>query len=153
MKVIYIAGPIRRGDIWHNVAQADDAMLELMKAGFGVINPMLSCWAGAARVNLAEKVGEIAHLTMLTFPADGEFVVKPDGCEPHSLAHGGFRELGVEAWLAMDLELVRRSDGVLRLPGKSSGADGEVAHANECKVPVFYSVQDVIDWFKNSGGE
>jgi hypothetical protein len=126
MKLIYVAGPIRRGCIDHNVGQADDAMLALMKAGFSVINPMLSCWAGMGAIR-RDTPGADTH--------------------PHPLAHGGFRELGAEPWLTMDLEMVKRSDAVLRLPGESSGADGEVAHANEHKIPVMYSVQDVIDWF------
>lgn len=124
MNVIYIAGPIRRGDIWHNVGQADDAMLDLMKSGFSVINPMLSCWAGAASAEV-----------------EAGFVYKK--AEPHPLAHGGFRELGAEPWLTMDLELVKRSDAVLRLPGDSSGADGETAHAESLGIPVFHSVEDL----------
>lgn len=128
MKVIYIAGPIRKGCIWGNVAQADDAMLDLMKAGYSVINPMLSCWAGAARAKL---------------DAGGPHCQS----SPHPLAHGQFRELGADPWLTMDLELVKRSDAVLRLPGESSGADGEVAHANKHKIPVMYTVQEVIEWF------
>lgn len=128
MKVVYIAGPIRRGDIWENEAQADDAMLALMRAGFCVINPMLSCWAGAARVRVAS--GHTADSA------------------PHPLAHGGFRDLGAEPWLTMDLELVARSDALLRLPGESTGADGEVKHANKCKIPVMYSVTEVVEWFQ-----
>lgn len=128
MKVVYVAGPIRRGGIWENVAQADDAMLDLMKSGYSVINPMLSCWAGAASVEVAER--ETKRFSV-----------------PHPLAHGGFRELGAEPWLTMDLELVKRSDAVLRLPGDSSGADGEVEHATKCGVPVFYRIEDLKTHF------
>ncbi len=128
MKVIYTAGPIRKGNIWENVAQADDAMLALMMAGFSVINPMLSCWAGAASDENLEAIR--------------------CGCRPHPLAHGGFRKLGAEPWLTMDLELVKRSDAVLRLPGESSGADGEVAHARSLGIPVFHSVDEVVEHFR-----
>jgi hypothetical protein len=121
MKLIYVAGPIRRGCIWANVAQADKAMRELMVAGMAVINPMLSCWAGAAEVRAGE---------------------------PHPLAHGEYQGLGAEPWLTMDLEIVRRCDAVVRLPGDSSGADGEVAHAKSLGLPVFESVAECIAWAK-----
>jgi hypothetical protein len=119
MKLVYIAGPIRRGCIWANVAQADRAMRELMVAGMAVINPMLSCWAGAGEVRASE---------------------------PHPLAHGEYRALGAEPWLSMDLEIVSRCDCVLRLPGESSGADGECRHANAHGIPVFSTVEQCIDW-------
>ena len=128
MKVIYTAGPIRKGDIWGNCGQADNAMLALMKAGFAVINPMLSCWAGAARAEL-DNGGPHCQSS------------------PHPLAHGEFRELGAEPWLTMDLELVKRSDAVLRLPGDSSGADGEVEHATKLGIPVFYRIEDLKTLF------
>lgn len=124
MRLIYIAGPIRKGSIDANVAQADDTMLALMRAGFAVVNPMLSCYAGAA-----------AKLTSI------------GGCWPHPLAHGGFRELGAEPWLTMDLEIVRRCDAVVRLPGESTGADGEVAHAKQLGIPVFSSVAECVSYF------
>lgn len=159
MKVIYLAGPIRRGCIWGNVAQADDAMLDLMKSGYSVINPMLSCWSGAARVALGEAKHaggtfddrSFTNGSTVFFPADGGPWKVENGVElqatPHALAHGGFRELGAEPWLTMDLELVKRSDAVLRLPGDSSGADGEVEHAIKCGVPVFYRIEDLKTHF------
>ena len=127
MKVVYIAGPIRKGGIWQNVAQADDAMLALMRAGLCVINPMLSCWAGAARAEL---------------DAGGPHCQS----SPHPLAYGGFRDLGAEPWLTMDLELVARSDALLRLPGESTGADGEVCHAVRLGIPCFETVEEVVEW-------
>lgn len=144
MKVIYVAGPIRRGNIWENVAQADDAMLDLMKSGYSVINPMLSCWAGAAREWFASVERQKSQ-----FDGTGlsPFIVRPTGMQPHPLAHGEFRELGAEPWLTMDLELVKRSDAVLRLPGDSSGADGEVEHATKLGIPVFYRIEDLKAFF------
>jgi hypothetical protein len=121
MKLVYIAGPIRRGDIDTNVAQADDAMLALMRAGVAVMNPMLSCYAGAARADL---------------DAGGPHCQRG----PHPLAHGGFREMGAGPWLAMDLEVVGRCDAVLRLPGESVGADGETEHARALGIPVFHDL-------------
>jgi len=40
--VVYISGPITKGDQDHNFKQADDAMKRLMLAEYSVINPMLS---------------------------------------------------------------------------------------------------------------
>lgn len=44
---IYVAGPISKGDLRHNVQQARDAGGQLLKAGFAPFVPHLSCyWAG-----------------------------------------------------------------------------------------------------------
>ncbi len=43
---IYIAGPISKGPLDSNIAQANEAMIALMKAGFAPFNPMLTCFAG-----------------------------------------------------------------------------------------------------------
>lgn len=49
-------------------------------------------------------------------------------------------------WLAYDIELLRRCDAVLRLPGESSGADGEVDEAEVIGIPVFYGVPGLYGW-------
>lgn len=51
-------------------------------------------------------------------------------------------------WIEMDLEWVSVCDCLLRLPGKSSGADDEVKHANKLKIPVFYSLEDLLKHYK-----
>jgi hypothetical protein len=48
-------------------------------------------------------------------------------------------------WMEMDLEWVTRCDAVLRLPGESVGADKEVACADANNIPVFYSMQSLLD--------
>lgn len=116
MKVIYIAGPITKGDPVWNAAQADRAAFELMERGFAVINPMLTMWAGAAEAG---------------------------GTRPDPKAHGPFETLTHETWVKTSLALVERCDAVLRLPGDSRGADAEVAHADLKGIPVYYSVEDV----------
>jgi hypothetical protein len=131
MKLVYTAAPITRGNQWHNGAQAGDAMLTLMKAGIAVINPMLSMWCGVER-----------HVVQ-TFDPDATELI-PVG--PSAKAHGGFRELSHQDWLDMDFEIIRRCDAVLRLPGESSGADAEVAHAESLGIPVFYDIAEVIWW-------
>ena len=47
-------------------------------------------------------------------------------------------------WINIDLEWVTSCDCLLRLDGESSGADGEVKHALENGVPVYYSVEEMV---------
>jgi hypothetical protein len=54
-----------------------------------------------------------------------------------------FNPRDYEEWLKLDMELVNRSDVVLRLPGESSGADREVAHAKSLEIPVVYSIEEL----------
>ncbi len=55
-----------------------------------------------------------------------------------------------EFWMQLDFEEIRRSDAVLRLGGKSAGADREIEFAASIGLPVFFSVWDVIEWSKAS---
>jgi hypothetical protein len=50
-----------------------------------------------------------------------------------------------ESWMAQDLAWVGNADAVLRLPGESSGADREVAHARKNGIPVFDSVEALVN--------
>lgn len=52
-----------------------------------------------------------------------------------------------EFWIKLDLEFLPFCDAVLRLPGPSSGADGEVAFAKEKGIPVFYEVASLVKHF------
>ena len=49
-----------------------------------------------------------------------------------------------ETWLELDKMWVKACDCLLRMPGESSGADGEVEFAQANDIPVFYSVGDLI---------
>lgn len=49
-----------------------------------------------------------------------------------------------EQWIKLDLEWVKVCDCVLRLPGESSGADGEVSYAQENNIPVYYSIPELV---------
>jgi hypothetical protein len=53
-----------------------------------------------------------------------------------------------EFWTKMDLEWVLRCDCLLRTEGESSGADNEIKFAQEHEIPVFYSLDDLVDWAK-----
>lgn len=51
-----------------------------------------------------------------------------------------------EDWIALDLDVIDHCDAVLRLPGKSKGAELEVAHAVKLMLPVFHEPVDVLAW-------
>lgn len=51
-----------------------------------------------------------------------------------------------EEWLAIDLAWLPVCDAVLRLPGKSAGADREVAMAADLGIPVFTSFGELQRW-------
>lgn len=54
-----------------------------------------------------------------------------------------------EDWVTNDLVWVEVCDCVLRLPGESKGADGEVKYATELNIPVFYSIKELCEYYKN----
>jgi hypothetical protein len=49
-------------------------------------------------------------------------------------------------WLKLDLELLRRCDAVLRMPGDSYGADCEVDDADRCGIKVFEDENALYAW-------
>ena len=51
-------------------------------------------------------------------------------------------------WMKVDLIWVETCDCVLRLDGDSSGADDEVNHAHKVGNPVFYSVEELVEYYK-----
>lgn len=50
-------------------------------------------------------------------------------------------------WLRLDLEFLPLCHAVLRLPGPSTGADGEVETARACGIPVFNDVEALARHF------
>ena len=48
-------------------------------------------------------------------------------------------------WLDQDKAWLTCCNALLRLPGESSGADKEVALAQELGIPVYYSVEEVFE--------
>lgn len=56
--------------------------------------------------------------------------------------HAGFPH---DTWMEVDYPWVAASDALIRLPGESRGADREVAWANTHGVPVYFSVQNLLD--------
>jgi len=49
-----------------------------------------------------------------------------------------------EAWMRLDLAWVAVAEALVRLPGESSGADREVALAEQLGIPVFASVEGFL---------
>lgn len=128
-KKIYVAGPVALGNLADNVNRAAEAGLRLLKAGLSPFVP---------------------HLSVFFDGVSTRYESEPEG-EPGSNAYwararhfpGG---TAAEDWYSMDEPWVKASDALLRLPGESRGADLEVGWAGEAGIPVFYSVDDVVDW-------
>jgi len=49
-----------------------------------------------------------------------------------------------EHWAEVGMALLRKCDAVLRLPGKSKGADAEVIEAQRLGMPVYYSMFELL---------
>ena len=52
-----------------------------------------------------------------------------------------------ETWLALDMEWLRQSTCLLRLPGESRGADLEVEEAYSNSLPIFYNINDLLEFY------
>jgi hypothetical protein len=52
-----------------------------------------------------------------------------------------------EDWVKTDLEWVLVCDCLLRLSGESKGADGEVEFAKKYGIPVFYSIEELCEFY------
>lgn len=52
-------------------------------------------------------------------------------------------------WYGYDLAILDRCDCLLRLPGKSSGADNEVIFAHTRGIPCFDEEDILLDWAVN----
>lgn len=51
-------------------------------------------------------------------------------------------------WYEVDLEWLPLCKALLRLPDDSWGADREVELAIKLEIPVFYSIEELVAWFK-----
>lgn len=125
---IYIAGPISKGNLAENVNRATAAFLTLAKAGLAPFCP---------------------HWSVYSSPCDELFRGPGEPVAGKVLCVGtvaGNPEMTHDDWLGVDLAWVRAADALLRLPGESKGADREVWEATLNAIPVFKSVEQVIDW-------
>jgi len=53
-------------------------------------------------------------------------------------------------WMKIDLEWVKRCDGLYRIEGESRGANIEVCEANHFGIPVFYSIKELRNYFRRN---
>lgn len=83
------------------------------------------CKLATTLVNEGWCIPLVPHLTLLWHAID-----------PHP----------IEWWYQYDLDLLARCDAVWRIHGDSTGADAEVARANDLGIPVFYGRDDCHEW-------
>lgn len=147
----YIAGPISKGDLCHNVNQATAAFVALAKAGCA---PMCPHWSVYAKP--AQKRRRVVYCTAC-IPVPMLPIGTCDSCEylvePMCVATvEGNPELTHADWLGICLAWVDVCDFVVRLPGESKGADMEVARAMERGIPVFHTLNSAILYAEAKGG-
>lgn len=114
---VYIAGPISKGDMLHNLQQADEAFQLLIANGFAPLCPHWSVFHASAR-------------------RENDKVIAEANATSGNISH--------QQWLEVDLRWVESADIVLRLPGDSAGADQEVKHAQSKNIPVCFSMEELI---------
>ncbi len=101
---VYVAGPISKGNVQHNIYNAIKVGDELLALGFCPFVPHVTClW---------------------------------DIVSPHPY----------EEWTKWDDEWLKLCHAVLRIPGESKGADAECEMAKANNIPVFHSVQNLVEW-------
>lgn len=74
-----------------------------------------------------------------------------NGFVPYAPLYSHFQHLvhprPYQDWIDIDLFWVEDCDCLLRLDGESNGADIEVTHAKENGKPVFYSTEELFQYF------
>ncbi len=74
-------------------------------------------------------------------PMIGEWVALP------LMKAAGYQTIGDEIWDEIQYpvahRLLEKCDAVLRIPGKSNGADQDVRIAKEKGIPVYYDINDI----------
>ena len=67
---------------------------------------------------------------------------------PHlsALFEIAFGEHSYEEWMAEDFAFIAVCHALLRLPGKSEGADREVVEARRLELPVFLDIAECVRW-------
>lgn len=142
-KRIYIAGPISKGDLCANLDQATAAFVALAKAGFAPLCPHWSVYSKPA--------SERNHVVCCE-PCRRQSQVVCHGCQYFTevwceATVMGNDEMAHADWMGVDLPWVECAHAVLRLPGESTGADLEVAHARKNAIPVFISIDGLVAHF------
>lgn len=124
---VYIAGPIQKGDIFHNISQAEDAFAVLAKAGFAPFCPHWACYGG--------KMTQYFYPDKETGKQKTLVLATPGACSM-GLSHDEFLEI--------DFSFLSTCQALLRLPGESVGADAEVRFANSRNIPCYKDINLLI---------
>lgn len=66
-------------------------------------------------------------------------------CPHWSMFQHFLTPLGYEDWLDYDFALIDKCDFLLRIEGESSGADREIKHAHYRRIPVAYSLGELVE--------
>lgn len=142
-KRVYIAGPISKGDLVHNVNQATEAFIALAKAGLAPLCPHWSVYSkkvdwmdSRQQTNDCRSPGACSGCRNCR-------VVEIVVCEATAMGNDQMTHMD---WIGIDLPWVAASDAVLRLPGESVGGDLETAEAVIRGIPVFSNVDEIIAW-------
>lgn len=94
-------------------------------------------------------LGDVAANVKLQLDTVDELMNK--GFAPFAPLYSHFQHMAhprpYEDWVKIDLEWVKVCDCVLRLDGESKGADGEVKYAKELGLPVFYSIDELSQYY------
>jgi hypothetical protein len=66
---------------------------------------------------------------------------------PHlSVFWGAISPKSYETWMEYDFEWLGTCDCLLRLPGESPGADREIAFAEQHNIPIFYAIENLLEY-------
>lgn len=80
---------------------------------------------------------------------DAADILMNNGFAPFTPLYSHFQHMAhprdYHDWINLDLEWITVCDCLIRLEGKSSGADGEVAHAIKLGIPVFFATLDTLE--------
>jgi nucleoside 2-deoxyribosyltransferase len=55
----------------------------------------------------------------------------------------------LEDWYRIDIEWLAKCDALIRLPGKSDGADAEIKYALEAGIPVYFHLEHLVKALDN----
>lgn len=68
-------------------------------------------------------------------------------CPLYSHFHNLIYYHGYDTWMTIDIEWLGMCDALLRLKGESPGADEEVTYARDVGIPVFYTMEQLKEYY------
>jgi len=95
-----------------------------------------SSWDIELHIRVAEEVGlDVARLGMVPLI-------------PHTMYRFFQGSLSDDFWLSATTELLRRCDAAIFVGNwrTSAGCAGEMAYAKNHEIPIFYTLEDLVDW-------